>query len=130
MHDSKVDFSYFFRQLSQIKKSSHPVQIPLRDLFVDRNAIDQWFKDYLLRLNDESLDDGARKLKMNSINPKYVLRNHLAQSAIETAKQGDFSEVQTLLKILSTPYDEQPQYHPYSEPPPADLEKIAVSCSS
>ena len=130
MHDSKVDFSYFFRQLSQIKKSSHPEQIPLRDLFVDRNAIDQWFKDYLLRLNDESLDDGARKLKMNSINPKYVLRNHLAQSAIEAAKQGDFSEVQTLLKILSTPYDEQPQYHSYSEPPPADLEKIAVSCSS
>ena len=130
MHDSKVDFSCFFRQLSQIKKVSLPEQIPLRDLFVDRNAIDQWFKDYLLRLNDESLDDGARKLKMNSINPKYVLRNHLAQSAIEAAKQGDFSEVQTLLKILSTPYDEQPQYHSYSEPPPADLEKIEVSCSS
>jgi uncharacterized protein YdiU (UPF0061 family) len=67
---------------------------------------------------------------MNSVNPKYVLRNHLAQVAIDKAKQRDFSEIKVLLKILSKPYDEQGEYEAYSKPPPPDLERIEVSCSS
>jgi uncharacterized protein YdiU (UPF0061 family) len=67
---------------------------------------------------------------MNSVNPKYVLRNHLAQMAIDKAKQQDFSEIKVLLKILSKPFDDQDEYEAYSMPPPPDLEKIEVSCSS
>jgi uncharacterized protein YdiU (UPF0061 family) len=67
---------------------------------------------------------------MDRINPKYILRNHLAQAAIEKAQQNDFSEVATLLQILSKPFDEQVDFESYSNPPPIDLQHIEVSCSS
>jgi uncharacterized protein YdiU (UPF0061 family) len=54
----------------------------------------------------------------------------LAQIAIEKAQQGDYSETNTLLQLLSKPFDEQVVYEDYAKPPPADLEKIEVSCSS
>jgi uncharacterized protein YdiU (UPF0061 family) len=63
---------------------------------------------------------------MDLVNPKYILRNHLAQIAIEKAQQGDYSETSTLLQLLSKPFE----YEDYAKPPPADLEKIEVSCSS
>ncbi len=130
MHDSKVDFTSFFRQLSQIKLTQPIETMILRDQFIDREAIDRWFADYLLRLQAEESKDADRKQSMNLVNPKYILRNHLAQVAIDKAQQHDFSEVTTLLKLLSKPYDEQPEYESYSAPPPADLEKVEVSCSS
>jgi uncharacterized protein YdiU (UPF0061 family) len=76
------------------------------------------------------LTDVARKELMNQINPKYILRNHLAQVAIEKAQQDDFSEVEKLHQILSNPFDEQEEFDDYSKSPPADMQRIAVSCSS
>ena len=67
---------------------------------------------------------------MNGINPKYILRNHLAQAAIDKAQQHDFSEIKFLLNLLSKPYDEQAEFDTYALPPPADLDKVEVSCSS
>lgn len=130
MHDSKVDFTSLFRRLSDLKKDSKPIEILLRNEFVDRENIDQWFADYITRLQLESLTDEARKALMNQINPKYILRNHLAQAAIEKAQQNDFSEVDSLLKILSKPFDEQEGFDEYSKPPPLDMQRVAVSCSS
>ena len=71
-----------------------------------------------------------RSRAMNSVNPKYILRNHLAQIAIERAQQYDFSEVQKLLELLSNPFDEHIEFEEYAIPPPANLEKVEVSCSS
>jgi len=130
MHESKVDFTSFFRQLSQVKLDQPLEQISLRDHFVDRDAIDLWFSDYLLRLKSESSHDSNRTQAMNHVNPKYILRNHLAQIAIDKAQQNDFSEVNILLNLLSKPYDEQPEYETYAVLPPADLERVEVSCSS
>lgn len=130
MHDSRVDFTSFFRSLSNIHLSIAPIDIAQRDEFIDRDGIDRWFNDYLLRLQDEALDDALRKLTMDQINPKYVLRNHLAQTAIEKAQQDDFSEVAKLQKILSKPFDEQSDHQFYALPPSPDLNPIAVSCSS
>lgn len=130
MHDSKVDFTYFFRQLSGVRQDQVVQQISLRDQFVDRDGIDQWLTDYLTRLKAESSQDHSRKIAMDLINPKYILRNHLAQVAIDKAKHHDFSEIKTLLEILSKPYDEQSEHERYAMPPPPDLEKVEVSCSS
>ena len=130
MHDSSVDFTSFFRQLSQVKLEQAIEKITLRDQFVDRVAIDQWFTDYLQRLTSESSQDAARMQAMNLVNPKYILRNHLAQAAIDKAQQHDFSEITLLMDILSKPYDEQHEHEEYAAPPPADLERVAVSCSS
>ena len=130
MHDSKVDFTHFFRQLGAVRQDQVVQQISLREHFVDRDSIDQWFTDYLIRLKEESSQDRSRKMAMDLINPKYILRNHLAQVAIDKAKQHDFSEINTLLEILSKPYDEQSAHEQYAMPPPPDFEKVEVSCSS
>ena len=130
MHDSRVDYSNFFRSLSAIKKTSQVHEILFRDRFIDRVQIDHWFSDYLLRLQSELPNDEARSIGMNLINPKFILRNHLAQAAIDKAQLDDFSEIATLLQILSHPYDEQMQFNAYAEPPPDGIEAVAVSCSS
>lgn len=130
MNDSRVDFTNFFRKLSQVNLEQPIVQITLRDDFIDSVVIDQWFADYLLRLKSESSNDEARMSIMNRVNPKFILRNHLAQVAIDKAQQGDFSEIKRLMVILSNPYDEQPEYATYAMPPPPDLERVEVSCSS
>jgi len=130
MHDSKVDYTCFFRSLSNIAKNSQVTEIIQRNEFIDRDNIDQWLTDYLARLQSEHLNDESRQVLMNRVNPKYILRNHLAQKAIEQAQQDDFSELKRLNHILSKPYDEQAAFANYSEPPPLDMQRLAVSCSS
>lgn len=67
---------------------------------------------------------------MHQANPKYVLRNYLAQQAIEKAQIKDFSEVQKLLAVLEHPYDEQPENEQYAALPPDWASELEVSCSS
>ena len=130
MHDARVDFTKLFRGLADINTNAPINQIEARNDFIDRDAIDQWFSDYIARLQAELSVDADRKQRMNAVNPKYILRNHLAQVAIEKAQQQDFSEVAKLLSVLERPFDEQEQYQEYANPPPPDLEFIEVSCSS
>jgi uncharacterized protein YdiU (UPF0061 family) len=130
MHDARVDFTKLFRGLADINTNAPINQIEARNDFIDRDAIDQWFSDYIARLQAESSVDADRKQRMNAVNPKYILRNHLAQVAIEKAQQEDFSEVAKLLSVLERPFEEQEQYQEYANPPPPDLEFIEVSCSS
>ena len=130
MHDSKVDFTNFFRGLGKLKVGEVISQNSLRDDFIDRDSIDQWFDDYVARLQVESEPDDVRQKTMNQVNPKYILRNHLAQTAIEKAQDKDFSEVTKLLKILSKPSDEQLEYEAYAMAPPSNAQAVEVSCSS
>jgi uncharacterized protein YdiU (UPF0061 family) len=67
---------------------------------------------------------------MKRVNPKYVLRNHIAQAVIEKAENGDYAEVDRLLEVLQNPFDEQTEMERFAEPPPEGAKKIVVSCSS
>jgi uncharacterized protein YdiU (UPF0061 family) len=67
---------------------------------------------------------------MLSINPKYVLRNHLAEAAIQKSKLGDHSEVETLFKLMQSPFDEQMKFDHYANLPPDWAAQIEISCSS
>ncbi len=67
-----------------------------------------WLKSYIKRVKNSGMADVERIKPMNAANPKYVLRNYLAQLAIDKAEQGDFSMVNELLELLRHPYDEQP----------------------
>ncbi|HDR8923078.1 TPA: YdiU family protein, partial [Burkholderia vietnamiensis] len=100
------------------------------DLFIDRAAFDAWANLYRARLSEETRDDAARAAAMNRVNPKYVLRNHLAEVAIRRAKDKDFSEVERLAQILRRPFDEQPEHEPYAALPPDWAGSLEVSCSS
>ncbi|WP_414650309.1 protein adenylyltransferase SelO [Duganella sp.] len=130
MQANGVDFTLFFRRLGGLKAAGAGGDEPLRDLFIDRPAFDAWAGQYRARLQAEASDDAARQLAMNKINPKYVLRNYLAQVAIEKAQNKDFSEVERLLAVLRRPYDEQPEHDHYAALPPDWASHLEVSCSS
>ncbi len=93
-----------------------------------------WLQAYQSRLTQEASGFAARKKRMDSVNPKYVLRNYLAQQAIDKAGQGDFSEVNTLLQVLRQPYAEQPEFDRYAVRRPEWARHRAgcsmLSCSS
>jgi uncharacterized protein YdiU (UPF0061 family) len=67
---------------------------------------------------------------MNRVNPKYILRNYLAQQAIERAQNGDHAGVRELLAVLEQPFDEQPEHEAYAALPPDWAAHLEVSCSS
>jgi uncharacterized protein YdiU (UPF0061 family) len=130
MQDNHVDFTLFFRRLGDLKRNDASGDEPLRDLFLDRAAFDAWAAQYRARLGQEDSDDAARRAAMHAVNPKYILRNYLAQVAIEKAQNRDFSEVARLLDVLSRPFDEQPEYEDYARLPPDWASHLEVSCSS
>jgi len=101
-------------------------------------AMAAWLRTYAARLEQDYIVHGVthelRKTRMNLANQKYVLRNYMAQEAIDKATLGDFSQVQTLLSLLRNPYDEQPEYqHYFSKRPEWARTKAGcsmLSCSS
>ena len=119
---SKADFTSVFRALADPAAA--------RDHILDFAAYDRWLVDYRARLGRESTDGAERAARMNRVNPKFVLRNHLAQAAIDKAQAGDFGEIETLRKLLSRPFEEQAGMEQYAAPAPAGTQRVEVSCSS
>ncbi len=130
MQDNHADFTLFFRRLGELQASGPDRDAPLRDLFIDRDAFDAWAVTYRERLRRENSIDAIRREQMMRTNPKYILRNYLAQVAIEHAQNGDFAEVRKLLSVLERPYDEQPENESYAALPPDWASHLEVSCSS
>jgi uncharacterized protein YdiU (UPF0061 family) len=130
MAQQGVDYARLFRALGRVQQNGSAGDAPARDLFPDRAAFDQWVERYRARLRRDGVDDDLRGARMDRVNPKYVLRNYLAQRAIEQAQKGDFGEVDRLLTLLQRPFDEQPQWDLYAAEPPDWGRRIAVSCSS
>jgi len=93
-------------------------------------ALAPWLARYRDRIADEAIPPVERRVHMLRVNPAYVLRNHLAQAAIERAQAGDFGEIARLADALRAPYDERPGYEGYAEPAPAGAPAVEVSCSS
>lgn len=130
LQGSHADFTLFFRHLGAVQIDKAASWEPVRDLFIDRPALDAWALQYGARLRLEHSDDAERKLAMHAVNPKYVLRNYLAQIAIEKAQNKDFSEVARLLQVLEKPFDEQVENEKYAALPPDWASDLEVSCSS
>ncbi len=123
MAQDHADYMITWRQLG------HGVAAA-RDCFIDRAAFDAWAARYEARCALEGASAAERSARMHRANPKFVLRNHLAQTAIERAESGDFSEVQRLLTVLEKPFDEQPEHASYANFPPDWASTLEVSCSS
>ncbi|XP_029102077.1 uncharacterized protein LOC108927644 [Scleropages formosus] len=138
MEDTHADFTMTFRQLSEL--SDHQVQartIPpeawaIRDLAM-HELFSTWVDMYVRRLQKQQNDsDDDRRRRMRSVNPRYVLRNWMAESAIKKAERNDFSEVHLLQRILRWPFQEQAAAEAvgYAAQPPAWARELKVSCSS
>jgi len=136
LDSSRTDWTLFWRRLATLRREpTTPEQdAAVRDLIVDRAAFDVWTPKYRARLALEASVDAERAARMNQVNPKYVLRNHLAETAIRKARgedgPRDFSEVARLLAILTRPFDDHPVDEAYAAQPPEWAQSLHLSCSS
>lgn len=126
MEKEGSDYTRTFRLLSDTQQ--HQAASPLRDEFIDRQAFDDWFSRYRARLAQDEVSDDTRRAAMRAANPALVLRNWLAQRAIERAEQDDASEFERLLAALSQPFDDRDD--DYVQRPPDWGKRLEVSCSS
>ena len=129
--NEQVDFSIFWRRLSHaapIAQAASPEWQSLADVFIDQPAWAAWRDRYLSRLQNRPSHLAVSQ--MLQVNPKYVLRNHLAEAAIQKSKTGDHSEVAALFNLLQSPYQEHPQFEHYANLPPDWAAHIEISCSS
>jgi uncharacterized protein YdiU (UPF0061 family) len=137
LQGSRVDYTRFFREMGEFSTLIPPSPLMgegkgegLRDWFLDPARFDAWAARYGERLRSEGSRDEDRRLRMNRVNPKYILRNYLAQVAIEKAQQKDFFEIERLLTLLHDPFSEHPGMESYAAPPPNWGKHLVVSCSS
>lgn len=118
---AEVDMTLFYRGLGQLDssttaneetrfavvKGAYYAEEPLSESAQRRT--DHWLRTYAARLRAEGSEDAARRTRMDATNPKYVLRNYLAQLAIDEAEKGEGAKVMALLDVLRDPYGEQPE---------------------
>jgi uncharacterized protein YdiU (UPF0061 family) len=129
MQNSGVDYTLFFRRLGD-EPTADAVR-KLRDDFIDIKGFDGWAQAYQERIARDGDDtDQARQTRMHAVNPLYILRNYLAQNAIEAAEKGDYSEVRRLHSVLCNPFTEQPGMSDYARRPPDWGKHLEISCSS
>ena len=116
----ETDMTLFFRSLANVPAESSDKRdwLPyLEPAYYNQEQItedylekaEEWIQSYRNRLRTNPTSDAERRAKMNEVNPKYVLRNYLAQLAIDKAEQGDYSMIHELLELLRHPYDDQPE---------------------
>jgi uncharacterized protein YdiU (UPF0061 family) len=130
LQESHADYTIVFRELGEFASQPGSKNDRLHEHFLNRDRFDAWAVRYRERLRSERSADDERQRAMNGVNPKYVLRNYLAQTAIEKAQQKDFTEIDRLLTLLQQPYTEQPGMEGYATPPPNWGRHLSVSCSS
>ena len=123
LHHRHCDYTRFFRTLCRYPSDSACTALQQQ---IGR----RWLDNYQERLKSNPLDDLKRQQRMMQVNPKYILRNYLAQQAITLAEQGDFEEISRLMTALATPFSEQPDLEHYAAEPPPWGKTLAVSCSS
>lgn len=141
MQLAETDMTLFYRHLADISvndidKDNDALLTPLMVAYYapdglskeDKNDIAGWVRRYLKRVQEDGIGDAARRANMNRVNPKFVLRNYLAQMAIDKAEQGDYSLVNELLDVMRHPYDQQPQYEQFAAKRP-DWARNRPGCS-
>ena len=137
MHSQKADFTVVFRQLADCESGAmHSRTIgnhlwAIAALRKDKR-FPKWVELYQERLQRLGIDDTVRRERMHAVNPRYVLRNWIAEEAIRLAEKHDFSLLNKVHEILKTPYTEQEdaELSGYADPPPSWAADLRVSCSS
>jgi uncharacterized protein YdiU (UPF0061 family) len=111
-----VDFTLFFRRLSDAVEPGQGDE-PVRELFVDPTAADEMLGIWRARLALEGRSASDVKRDMDAVNPAYIPRNHRIEAVIRAAEEGDFGPFEELHAVLSRPFDPQPDYIAYQDPP-------------
>ncbi len=136
----ETDMTVFYRQLANLKQLTEYNDDELLAVISAayyqpdtltaqyKTRMSQWLSDYQTRLRALDISDEDRKAQMNQVNPKYVMRNYLAQIAIDQAHAGDYSGVEKLLEVMRKPYDDQPENESYAAKRP-EWARVKAGCS-
>jgi uncharacterized protein YdiU (UPF0061 family) len=135
----ETDMTLFYRHLADVPTSAETDQerlSPLEVAFYEpasvsgahRASLAAWLRRYVARVKEDGTTDAERKQRMNQVNPKFVLRNYVAQLAIDAAEKGDGSVVMELLDVLRRPFDEHPGQERFAEKRP-DWARNRPGCS-
>ena len=134
MQQAEIDMTLWFRALADIDMQA-PTLATFDGVFYDEAkrdeaapALDDWLTRYAARLADDPLSPLQRRERMRKVNPRYVLRNYLAQQAIDRAEQGDASGITELLEVMRHPYDDQPGREAFAQKRP-DWARHKAGCS-
>jgi len=130
MAADRVDYPRWFRNVGAVSSHGEAAPDSLRALVPDGARLEAWVARYGARLRDEGRDDATRREAVRRVNPKYVLRNYLAQQAIDAAQRKDYDEIERLRTLLASPFDEHHGCERYADPPPPWARDLVVSCSS
>lgn len=137
---AETDMTIFYRKLANISTegelSDEQLLTELQEAYYQPEQLNEpikarvilWLRRYIARVQQDKTSDEYRKLAMNAVNPKFVIRNYLAQLAIDKAEQGDNSMVNELLEVLRHPYDEQAEHQTWAEKRP-DWARTKAGCS-
>ncbi len=140
LQKTETDMTLFYRYLADMpaydELEDDALLAPLMPAFYTPESLPNghissvaaWCRRYQQRIQQDGTDDATRKTRMNAVNPKYVLRNYIAQLAIDAAEEGDFSVIHELLDVFRHPYDDQPEYEKHAEKRP-DWARSRAGCS-
>ncbi len=123
MESEKLDYTNTFRNLTQALTNKITPEL-------DSAVAKSWIVSFQERQTKEGLSVDKKVVSMNQVNPKFILRNYMAQEAIEAAENNDFSALETLIIILSKPFEEHEEFQNFANKSPAWAKDLEISCSS
>jgi uncharacterized protein YdiU (UPF0061 family) len=125
-----IDYTFFWRELSNFRPGDRESLNGIWNYYGNRQELIDWLGDYSSRLTLESISSEDRSIQMKNNNPKFILRNYIAQEIIDDVEKGSSEKLQNWLEVLYRPFDEHVNFDSYSKPTPPELKNFVVSCSS
>ena len=130
MQDQEADFTLTFRYLADHTSAGTKLLTKLEKLFNASQPLSHWLEKWQKRLATEGAPEKI-SAQMNATNPLFIPRNHRISKAIRNAEEdGDFAEVDTLLKVLQTPFIEQPDFAKYANAPSVEERVTRTFCGT
>ena len=123
MESEKLDYTNTFRNLTQALTNTITPEL-------NSKIAKSWIVSFQERHATETLSLEKKLILMNQTNPKFILRNYMAQEAIDAAEDSDFSRLETLIIILTKPFEEHEKYQNFANKSPAWAQDLEISCSS
>ena len=123
MESEKLDYTNTFRNLTQALTNKITPEL-------NSDIAKSWIVSFQERHTKEGLSVDKKVISMKQVNPKFILRNYMAQEAIDAAEESDFSMLETLIIILTKPFEEHKEYQNFANKSPAWAKDLEISCSS